>query len=303
MAPILRALPAALRGEIHTDHPGALAELAAHKGPVLTASHADMVKVRHRLRRPIVLMDHGAGQTYGAGDGYADSGDKRGCALYLAPGPHALAEHNRRHVGVPGVCIGFPLREEYAALRAGRQPNPTPVVALGWHWDCRVTEATKATWPWWLQAACTLQGVHVLGHGHPREWGKLAPKYAELGVEATPYFWEVIKRADLLLVDNSSIAFEALAVGLPVLLLDSPDYQYNGALRFGDVGRMFPRCCEPEQLQERVDMMLRSADPMPRREEILSAVYFPEEGGAEVAARVLESTESLWPWRVQDALS
>ncbi len=73
--------------------------------------------------------------------------------------------------------------------------------------------------------AAEARGWELLGHGHPRAYGALRRRWRELGIEAVPDFADVLDRADLLVLDNSSAGPEFASTGKPVLWLNSPAYR------------------------------------------------------------------------------
>jgi len=132
---VIDAVPEPYRGCVYT--PDTRQHLSAVGGPILLSSYYDLVRLRGKIRRPLVLMEHGCGQTYsGAGETYADSEDRRGCAAYLAPGPWAAGRHRLHHPRTPVHEVGMVLLEEYLQIRNAYERTGPPVVAFGWHWDC-----------------------------------------------------------------------------------------------------------------------------------------------------------------------
>lgn len=276
--------------------------LADEQGPIVVAAYGDLCRVRSRnTGRPLVLMEHGAGQTYsGAGRGaYADGEDLAGVSLCLVPGPYAAVQrarnvgHRTRVVKV-GLTKLFDLlasRREF--IRHAKAPGRKRVVAFGWHWDCRVCPETRATWPRWISAVQGLTRADawsVLGHGHPREWPLLEQEYAARKIRAERCFYKVMEVADVYVVDNSSTAFEALACGVPVLLLDSPGWDAsNHGLRFGLETRQIDRCGDPRQLRGALEHILSDVQAaLERQQPVLRSVYEPRIAGPTIAADEIE---------------
>jgi glycosyltransferase involved in cell wall biosynthesis len=103
-----------------------------------------------------------------------------------------------------------------------------PTVAISFHWDAAVCPETRSAWRYYdphLPRLCADPRFRVVGHGHPRLWPTIRRRWAELGVEQWPDVDRVLSEADLLVVDNSSIAFEMAAIGTPVVLLNLPSYR------------------------------------------------------------------------------
>lgn len=268
------------------------------RGPVVVASYGDLCRVRGNPERgPLVLCEHGAGQTYsGAGrDAYADGVDLAGVSLCLVPGPHAYAKRVR--VAGPRTRVaqvGLTKLHDLLSAREGHVKGVKPTIAFGWHWDCRVCPETRSTWSTWMGAVDLLRrsgNWNVVGHGHPREWFRLLTAYSARGIHAEPKFDRVMGQADLYCVDNSSTAFEALAAGVPVLLLESWSGSETHGLRFGPESRCMDRCTRPDMLREAVELVLSDAGALERQSAVLAHVYAPP-GGPGRAADELETTIS-----------
>lgn len=118
-----------------------------------------------------------------------------------------------------------------AGHHAGAAPRRGPVVALAHHWRCGLLPETqpavdhfKAAYPA-LRDAVRSWGGELLGHGHPRAWREYGRLWASLGVEAVESSDEVLRRADLLIVDNSSLAYEFASLNKAVVCLNQPAYR------------------------------------------------------------------------------
>ncbi len=107
-------------------------------------------------------------------------------------------------------------------------PPIRPTVAVTFHSDLSVCPETRSAWRHYdasLEALCADPRWQVLGHGHPRLWPTIKRRWEQLGVEHTPDVDEVLSRADLLVMDNTSVGYEAAALGIPVLCLNMPSYR------------------------------------------------------------------------------
>lgn len=187
---------------------------------------------------------------------------------------------DRYHAGTIGLRRAVPImqgdyesRQEGAAIMHGpkRQAPPQPwvrhgpTVAITFHWDNPFCEETRSAWRHYQSALPALAAdPHwtLLGHAHPRLWTILQPAWQALQVEATPNLNEVLDRADLLVVDNSSAAYEAASIGTPVVVCSAPWYRRDvtHGLRFWDA---IPgiHVEEPEELAPTIAQAL--ADPVP----------------------------------------
>lgn len=237
------------------------------------------------LPRRAIFVEHGAGQWYRDIDGHvAYSGGKgrERVELFLTLNPTTAA---REEVATPKarvVIVGSP-RLDRLARRAHQRTwiRSRPVVALCWHWDCRLVPETRSAWPYYREAVRRLAAtgrVEVLGHGHPRAFPKLAGEYTKLGIEPVERFDDVVGRADLVVVDNTSAGPEAAACGIPVLWVNAPEYRgevWHGG-RFWDWPRGQVTCADPEQFGRAVGEALAMAyesHTARSRERMVAEVY------------------------------
>lgn len=278
---------------------------------MVVASNSDLDSIRGKVgTRPIVLVEHGAGQTYSGAGAYSDGGDLRGCSLILAPGPYSLAKRRRFCPTVKIVMVGLLKLENLLAVREdgeeARRASDVPTVVFGWHWDCKTCPESRATWPRWIEAVAKMaaddMGWNVLGHAHPREWHRILPFYQEWGIQTVKRFDDAMAKADLYVVDNSSTAFEAAALGVPVLLLDSPVYQKaRHGLRFGVEGAAFRHCSEPSLLHEAcLKTHAESKTVVQAQYSVLDRVYSPALGGpAKAAEAIIELSTYYAAWKTR----
>jgi len=207
--------------------------------------------------RSVIYVEHGAGQTYN-GDprgvrigGYSGSPGLDNVVMFLAPNLTVAERWKATYPNTPVSIVGSPyvadLRDEVAG-------GPRDSVVLTHHWDCLVCQESMSAFPYFLPKYRGLieylhaLDIEVLGHGHPRAIDALAPEWKKLGLEVV-YDWpEVASRCRLLLCDNSSVMYEAAALDIPVLALNSPEYRHNThhGLRFWDHVPGFQ--CSPDDL-------------------------------------------------------
>lgn len=209
--------------------------------PVLVGSFRDLRNVRPR---PAVMVNHGAGQTYdgdrrSAGHPSYSGGRQRGTVvLNLCPGPRDLAIVTAAQPDVPSVVVGCPKLDPWHSVpHCHTQP---PMVALSFHADITVCPEARWAFPHYEHALPALAQDprwQLMGHGHPRAWPRLRRVYAEAGIEPVEHFDQVLDRASLYVVDNSSTAYEFASTGRPVLLLNAPWYRrdVDHGLRFWDL--------------------------------------------------------------------
>lgn len=261
---------------------------AGQSGPVVVSAWADAMDAHRAGVRNIVLTEHGAGQSYSSRHRSYPGGQERNkVALVLAPNAQAAERHRRFYPHDPKVAVvGCPKLDAFAGL----DPKPCgypPVVAVSWHWDCRVSPEAGGAWshnrqplvgPAMLDELVRMRDlgvIELLGHAHPRIMDEVRPAYIEREVPIVT-FGEVMARADLYMIDNSSTLFEFAALGRPVIVVDSPRYRprVNHGLRFWTHADIGVRISNPSEVTRAV--MLALEDPQEvadRRRNAVKAIY------------------------------
>lgn len=256
LAPVWKALPESARGRFYVPTTLSAAARALGiaattvsswrapamryvraPGPVLVASIAG-ANAWAPSRRPIVLLNHGAGQTYDVSHpSYSGGRGRKHVALFLEPGPHAAEATRAAYPDAQVVEVGCPKLDAWH-LADPRPPGPRPVVALSTHWACRVVPETMTTLPEWaLQLPAIAAGPwDVLGHAHPRIADVAAPLFEAAGIPFVEDFDEVLDAADVYVCDNSSTLYEFASLGRPVVCINGAEYRRNvhHGLRFWD---------------------------------------------------------------------
>ena len=315
LAPVWRALPSRTRGKFYVVRgPGAAVEwtaraityarslgikvetgkLPASRTPTLVASTGDM-SVARKVGRPVAIMEHGAGQSYG-GDrqsahhpSYA-GGSGRTAELFLHPGPHPAQRDREAYPDARVEVVGSPVLDSLPAYA----PNGSkPVVAVSCHWDCQVCQETRSGFIQFRNAIADLALCGewtVIGHAHPREIEHRRTWYERKGIEVVSDFGEVCRRAALYACDNSSSLFEFATTGRPVVVLNPGCYRRNvtHGLRFWEAATVGLQVDVPYFLTGTVREALRDRyDQKLVREQALDLVYAYRTGAAERAAVVL----------------
>ncbi len=240
--------------------------------------------------RPIALLDHGVGERYGLVDHVAFAGgrDREKISLFLCPSERVADLNRARYPQAQCVVVGCPRLDKWHVLgpqdlahRAWSTRSDT-TVAVSWHWDSNITHETHSAWQYFEPALARLaEQYRVLGHAHPRMLDTVKPRYAELGIETVADFDEIIERADLYAVDNSSTGFEWMAAtDRPLVWLNSPIYRRGfdySDLRFWKWADAGVQCDNRAHLMDAVRIAL--TDP------------------PEVAARRRECVEDVFAYR------
>lgn len=268
----------------HATANGVRAEVGSPKSesrrPVLVAGGADLQSVGDR---PVVFMEHGAGQTYVDSDNisYAGGLGRERVELFLCPNK-AVSRKNKAVypdadyaiVGSPYLDAWFLRKEELAEQRK----RSAPVIVISFHWPARVSIESGTAWPDWcgqladLKKACDRRGWQLRGHGHPKVIDNLKRAYKEAGIRVIESWREVLAQASLYIVDNSSTLYEFAAVGEgKTLALRSSKWRPNvhHGLRFWDAVPC-PDLRAGDKIERWLDVAM--ADPSHHRDLRISAL-------------------------------
>ncbi len=257
--------------------------------PVVVASHGDLKTVANR-RRPLVLCEHGIGQSYSNGHASYCGGvspERAQVGLFLVPNPTAAAANRRVYPRARVAVVGVPRLDSWTG-RASAGASETPIVAISFHWDCHVAPEAQGTFMYYRHALPELaRRFKLLGHGHPRILSRLVRTYERHGIEVAPDFESVLARASLYVVDNSSTLYEFAATDRPVVVLNAPWYRryVEHGLRFWRYAGVGVGCDRPQDLVPAVEAALRDPpEQRRRRSAALDAVIPYRDGQASARA-------------------
>lgn len=254
LQPIWDALPDELRGTFY--RPTAAGEWGDRQmskadnpsGLVLVAGGSDARKFAHR---PVILLEHGAGQSY-PGDpqglttaSYAGGEGLGHVRLFLCPSEAVCERWRATYPEARAVAVGCPWLDDMPARRAALHEPDAVTVGITWHWDCQLVPETRSAWDHYryrsaeLRDAARASGVRLVASQHPRWSGhSMAPlaTYAPLGVDYTTQHQRFLALPDLVVADNSSALYEAAALGIPTVVMNAPWYrrEVHHGLRFWD---------------------------------------------------------------------
>lgn len=254
--PILDALPADRRGRLYAPRNIAQDIVRTYKiacavghapspstGPLIVAGYQDAVFGR----RPKVLINHGAGQTYQQVESgsFAGGPGHEAVDLFLVASQRMADLELARYPRARAAVVGCPKLDAwrdvpYPTDERGRAAE-TIAVTFHWHQCVRAADGTivsEAGWAWpdWRDTIAELAKVRpVVGHCHPRARRDLEAWWASIGVEYVPDATELLARAGTLVLDNSSLGAEWAAVGRPTVWLRGSDWSEvrHGDPRFG----------------------------------------------------------------------
>jgi hypothetical protein len=245
------------------DRPGlpgtSVRDLTNIAGPVLVASEADARRFRGR---PVIYLEHGAGQTYvdaaENGVGYAGGPRLDHVILFLAPAARTVRMWEAAYPSARAVAIGCPvLDRHHGRTRGGRTVYVTA------HWRCSVVPETWPALPTYapelpaLKAWLKERGYELVGHSHPRDQRRFRELFVKHGMGFQPDPDVVLDTAALLVADNTSLMYEAAALDIPVLALNLPTYRRDveHGLRFWQYVPGL-QCDTPADLIPRADLAL-----------------------------------------------
>lgn len=309
LAPIWAALPHAhvTPGDFWTTNPEVEEAAWAHgiearlvnapggTGPIMVASWVDLRAAPHR---PVIFVEHGAGQTYRdmPHPSYAGGGGRERVCLFICPSKRVVALNRATYPQTPAVAVGCPALDRW---HAGAETSVPMAVAISFHWPCSVAPEAGSAFDFYARALSELAGTfdEVIGHAHPRIFAELAPRYEASGIEPVASFGEVLRRAAVYAVDNSSTLYEFASLARPVVVLNAPWFRRDveHGLRFWEMADVGVQVDEPGDLVDGVKLAL--ADPpviRMRRDEITSAVYAACDGhAADRAARAIAELASV----------
>lgn len=299
LLPVWRALPEAERGTIYLDRPlmghipGSVPFDTLGPGgiPVLVAGFDDL---RNIGGRPVILMEHGTGQSYGGSSdsarhpAYAGGDGRHGVCGFLEPNQQAADRDFERYPDAYVAVIGSPRLAALQAIPAPPPPDDVPTVCVSFHWDCTISNESRSAWGHWslgIEALAKNTDYKIIGHAHPRMFKLLVPILREWGIEPVEDFQEVLRRAHVYCCDNSSSMFDFAALRGPSVVLDAPWYRpsIEHGLRFWDCAGIGPRILDRAALPGAIDSAL-AKQPWPGAEEIIAKVFPPIPNPAEHAA-------------------
>jgi glycosyltransferase involved in cell wall biosynthesis len=292
-----RALPALQKAGIRPARP----QVTRSPDPIMVAGYAD---IRRTRGRPVILLEHGAGQAYGhhlADGSYSGGRGREAVVLFLCPS-EVVARRNRDvYPNAKALVVGCPRMDHWHRInptggRLTRQGGPSePTVAISFHWDCTIWPESRWAYPHFAPALPELaRTFNLIGHGHPRAWHFLKRRYAEMGIEAVADFESVLQRADVYVIDNSSTGIEFASTGRPIVWMNAPWYRrdviHHG--RFWDWVAGGVQVDEPQDLVTAVKTALADAPPMPElRRKMVASAYDSCDGRA--SERAAEAVRAL----------
>lgn len=304
LAPVWHALPESLRGRFHThiDYFDRLRSkgieptrlpIPGNDTLTVAAAYRDL-KLARKSGRPVVLAEHGAGQSYKGTDSgsYIGAKDRRGVVAVMVPGQDAARRHTEAHPDIPAYVIGCPKLDERHRDTRPLSQEQRETVAISFHWPASVgVQEAGTAWRHFSGALPKLnREFNLIGHAHPKMARRIKTTYLKWGIEFVPDFDEVMDRAGVYVIDNSSTLFEFASLDRPVVVLNAPWFRphVEHGLRFWECADVGVQCWNPRELPDAIRVAM--ADPpevAARRREIVRQVYGETDGNA--AARAADA--------------
>jgi CDP-glycerol:poly(glycerophosphate) glycerophosphotransferase len=259
LAPIWNALPPERRGQFHTTvdlvdytrqelNAANVIEVDGYTpsgdSPILCAAYGDMSRAARNPGRRIITIEHGTGHGFGTA-AYPNATKGRRDLVDLALMPNAYTADLSRSVrSTHCEVIGTPKMDEWSEAAIAREPRYNPldnplVIAIAFHWGDRHAnppESGSAFEHYQSILPRLAKRYHVIAHGHPLASPAVRQIFEQAGIEWVSNLREVFSRADILINDLSSILYEFIVTGKPVIVLNAPWFrrEVNWGIRFWD---------------------------------------------------------------------
>lgn len=268
LAPIMAALPDDRRGYAYAPsnvgRPMRAQGIDVRTGPVPRSDDPLLVAGRQDIqgRRPVVFVEHGAGQTYEGfrhHPGYAGGEGRDRVGLFICPRGEIAEKNLARYPDAKAAVVGCPKLDRWQTIP--KPGNAWPVVAITFHWRCHLVPEAGSAFDHFRAALAPLaEQFTVLGHAHPRARRDVEHAYNTLGIEIVRDSEELVRRADVLVADNTSLMYEWAALDRPVVAMNAPGWR-----RDVDHGLRFwshvpgPQCSNSDALVATVHFATRPA--------------------------------------------
>ena len=265
-------------------------ELAGRDNPIIVAGYRDMLAVKPR---PVIFIEHGTGQTYGGNTPAHPGGrNRQNVRLFICPSERVAERNRARYPDTPAIVVGAPTMDFWHRY----PPKPEPgLVAVTFHWNALTAPESRTAFPFFMDALAELSGERtVIGHAHPRIEKTVRRFYERSGITWVP-LEDIYRRAEVLVVDNSSVGWEFLSLDRPVVWLNAPWYRKNVeyGLRFWEFADSGVQVDDPADLSFAVAEALLDVN-RPRRREVVSQIYAYTDGRASArAARAIEEWHDI----------
>ena len=238
---------------------GVTAQALRSRDPVIVASFSDLQKMG---KRPVAFVEHGAGQTYIMDDGRIHGGYSGGAGrsfvgLFICPNRMVAQNNREQYPDAHMAVVGSPRLDDLWETRNVSWSSQQTVLGISFHWECRLVREAGTAFPEFRKVIPPFverlqnYGIDVVGHGHPKAFNDLKPWWESHGVPTESEWENVVGMIDAYMIDNSSTIFEAAALDIPILLMESKKWRRNvrHGMRFWDYANVGPSVTADDDLE------------------------------------------------------
>ena len=241
---------------------------------VLVAGRRDARKAKqHRT----ILVEHGAGQYYGIDAGGPET-PHTNVELFIAPNQAVADRGETMFPNAERISVGSPHVERLHGSRESWIGERIPVLAF--HWDSTVAPEARSAFGHYRGIFPYLADVvpDLVGHCHPRQINLIKPVYEQAGIVFEDDWIRLARRTSVLIVDNSSIMWEAAALDIPIVVLNAPHYRrdVNHGLRFWDHANVGLQVNDPDQLVDAIAWTLQNPGTSKEARAIAAAAVYDQ---------------------------
>ena len=273
-------------------HRGHTIQIDTHRRNMLVAGRIDAERALWRHGQApaperLIMVEHGSGQTYVDRNGEKwDAGGPTpdpNVTLFLAPSQRVADQCASTYPNADRLVVGSPaverlrrLRSEHIAGRILEEKAPATAFAFTCHWRAPLAGGRNAvpeigsSWPWSKQVLLAMRlafGEDVVVHGHPRIQHSTLFTARNLGMRFESEWDRLAVRTKILVADNTSVMWEALTVGIPVVAMSPPEWRLDaphGFPRFGPDAWPLRLITDPEATKATIEAAIADgevADP------------------------------------------
>lgn len=255
---------------------------------VVVASRVDARRMEPVTTAQVCVVEHGAGQRYHIDAGGVETPHPN-VTLFLAPSERVAVQSQHLFPNAECVAVGSPRVEHLASL-----PSVPEKIVVAFHWNSPVAPEARSAWTHYTGSLPALKdtfGDRLLGHAHPAIASKLKPWFWRNNVVWEPSWEQCVRQAACLVVDNSSIMWEACALGIPVVVLNAPWYRrdVDFGLRFWEWADVGPQVEAVRELPAAVQQVLVDDWWADRRADAAGFVYGQIGGSGDRARQALDN--------------
>lgn len=301
--PIWRGLPDRLRGEFGAPRWSWWGKPFSDRrstNPIIVAGMTDKDRWAGE-RRPIIYVEHGAGQSYDGDERAVGNGSFSGgrgfdsVVLFICPSYRVAMRWQARYPDADVAVVGCPKLDSLRDLDTSMASTPLVAVTFRWDGPLSVPETMSAL-PHYVKGlrplgrALGLAGAALVGHAHPRSLRLRVGTWAAVGAPLWADGGEVLCKADVLVGDNTSLLYEFASLGKPVVVMNAPWYRRDveHGLRFWNA-LPGPTVDGPDELYDAIMRVIEEpeADSALRSAAVLHAYSYVDDQAAGRAVRAI----------------